>query len=245
MAAVWYGGWYFSALAGLAGLLMAREWDRLTGGEGINAQLTVQAAAILCVTAVSGLGEYGWAAAVVLAALLVGVLMNGSRRPRWSPLGTVYIALPIMALIWLRSEPVNGELTVVWLLVVVWATDSGAYVAGRTIGGPKMAPRLSPNKTWSGLGGGMLAAGAAGAAIAAASDLGSPYWFLFGGAAMAVVGQIGDVFESAVKRYAGVKDSGSIIPGHGGVLDRLDSLLFVALVAAAANLIFGAGTIWR
>jgi len=245
LAAVWYGGWYFGVLAIVAGLLMAREWDRLTGGSGVNTQLAGQSAVIVGVAVLSALGAYVWALAVVGAGLLISVFAAESNRPKWSPLGVVYISLPIVALVWLRAEPANGVLTVVWLLAVVWATDCGAYVAGRMIGGPKMAPRLSPNKTWSGLGGGMIAAGLTGAAIAVSSNHGPPVWFLLGGAAMAVVGQIGDVFESAIKRYAGVKDSGAIIPGHGGVLDRLDSLLFVALFVAAANLIFGAGILWR
>lgn len=165
----------------------------------------------------------GVAAAV---AMLVGIL---SRRltMAW---GFLYIAIPAFALLVL-SWAWYG--LVFWAMIVTWATDIGAYFAGRTIGGPKLAPRISPNKTWAGLAGGVAAAGLAGWLVAGAEifSLGAPFLWL--GAPMAVLAQAGDLYESWEKRRAGVKDSGSLLPGHGGVLDRVDGLLPVALVTLA------------
>jgi phosphatidate cytidylyltransferase len=123
-----------------------------------------------------------------------------------------------------------------WTLVVVWSTDIGAYFAGRGIGGPKLSPAISPNKTWAGLGGGVAAALAGGYGLATVLSLPTPLLWL--GAPMAVLAQTGDLFESWLKRRAGVKDSGRILPGHGGVLDRLDGLVPVA-VAVASLLMLG------
>jgi phosphatidate cytidylyltransferase len=142
--------------------------------------------------------------------------------------GFLYVAVPAFALIVLNWIWFG---IVYWLMVVTWATDIFAYFAGRSIGGPKLAPRISPNKTWAGLIGGIAGAVVFGYIIAYWLELGSP--FLYIGGAMAVVAQAGDLYESWVKRRAGVKDSGTILPGHGGVLDRLDGLLPVVLATLA------------
>ncbi|NBO17872.1 MAG: phosphatidate cytidylyltransferase [Proteobacteria bacterium] len=146
--------------------------------------------------------------------------------------GVLYVALPCASLIWLRcmafpATPEAGFKVVLYLILVVCATDIGAFFAGRRIGGPKLAPTISPNKTWAGLGGGMISAAVVGAAcssftpyppsIIACMDL---------GALLALIAQGGDLFESWLKRRAGVKDSGCLIPGHGGLLDRVDGLIF-------------------
>jgi phosphatidate cytidylyltransferase len=142
--------------------------------------------------------------------------------------GFLYIAIPAFALIVLNWIWFG---LVFWAMVVTWATDICAYFAGRSIGGPKLAPRVSPNKTWAGLIGGIAGAAVFGYLTAYFLDLGSP--FLYIGGAMAVIAQAGDLYESWVKRRAGVKDSGTILPGHGGVLDRLDGLLPVVLATLA------------
>ncbi len=147
--------------------------------------------------------------------------------------GLPYVAFPIAALIVLRAAP-NGFALTLWTLAIVWATDIGAYFAGRTFGGPKLARAISPSKTWSGLAGGMLAAWAAGFTLAGWADL--PSLCLWLGAPLAVLAQGGDLFESWLKRKAGVKDSGSILPGHGGALDRLDGLVPVAIVVGLLHL---------
>ena len=148
----------------------------------------------------------------------------------WGTVGVAYVTATCLSLILLREESLGGSLPLLlFLLAAVWATDIGAYFAGRQIGGPKLAPRLSPSKTWAGMLGGMLAASSVGAVLAFFYTFPvSPWQGLVIGAVLAVVGQIGDLFESWLKRQAGVKDSGVLIPGHGGILDRVDGLTFTA-----------------
>ncbi|RZM07236.1 MAG: phosphatidate cytidylyltransferase, partial [Sphingomonas sp.] len=130
----------------------------------------------------------------------------------------------------LRQQEQGVALTL-WTLLVVWGTDTGAYFAGRKFGGPKLAPRLSPNKTWSGLVGGAITALIVGAVVAVLGKLSAPFLGL--GGAMALLAQAGDLYESWLKRVAGVKDSGRLLPGHGGALDRFDGLVPVAVLIGA------------
>lgn len=157
-------------------------------------------------------------------------------KAAWWLGGLLYIAAPCAALLWLRADAETGRATVLWVFVVVWAADTGAYLAGRAIGGPKLAPSISPKKTWAGLIGGLVASGAAGWATAAffAGDGGleKPVLAVFASGGIGFVSALGDLLESAVKRRLGVKDSGTLIPGHGGLFDRVDGL-FAAAVAAA------------
>lgn len=151
----------------------------------------------------------------------------------WRLAGLAYVALPCAALVWIRSLD-HGGVLVLTLMLGVWATDIGAYFAGRAIGGPKLAPTISPNKTWAGLAGGVLAS----AIIIAVCTSFSPYPKSVGSAIVvglfiAVLGQAGDLFESWMKRRAGVKDSGTLIPGHGGLLDRIDGLILTTPIFAA------------
>ncbi|MGK6324099.1 phosphatidate cytidylyltransferase [Sphingomonas sp. DT-51] len=152
-------------------------------------------------------------------------------------LGVVYCALPVLALVVLRRQG-DGLLETFWAMSLVWACDIGAYFAGRAIGGPKLAPRLSPNKTWAGLVGGAAAASTLGAVLYAAAGLPAP--LALASPLLAVLAQGGDLYESWLKRRAGVKDSGNILPGHGGVLDRLDGLVPVAPAAALLVVSLGA-----
>ncbi len=164
-------------------------------------------------------------------------------RPVWWLVGLLYLVLPCVALVWLRQQPEHGRHIVFWLFCVVWATDTGAYFAGRSIGGPKLIPSISPNKTWAGLLGGMVAAAVVGGLVGAINPV-LPAFALAGLAGtVAVVSQAGDFTESAIKRAFGVKDASQIIPGHGGVLDRLDGLLFAAPFVAVCDLIAGR-TLW-
>jgi phosphatidate cytidylyltransferase len=150
----------------------------------------------------------------------------------------------LVSLLWLRHQPAFGRETVLWVLVCIWATDIGAYFVGRTAGGAKLAPRISPGKTWSGLIGGMAWAAVASAATGYAFGLGETVPLAIAGAVLAVVGQGGDLLESAAKRRAGVKDSGHLIPGHGGLLDRIDGLMAVLVAVAIARLIAGNSWPW-
>jgi len=161
----------------------------------------------------------------------------------WQIGGFFYALVPALALLWIRDRvtfaghSIGLEL-LVWVFVVTWSVDIGAYFAGRTFGGPKLAPRVSPNKTWAGLLGGALAASAFGALWALTTKLPSPLLWL--APLFAIAAQGGDLFESGMKRRAGVKDSGNWLPGHGGALDRLDGLVVVATLTAAAAL----GGLW-
>ncbi len=181
-----------------------------------------------------------------LCSIDAGASGTAHRRWLWLAAGVVYIAVPCIAIIWLRSDAAVGRQAIFWLFAVVWATDIGAYFAGRGIGGPKLAPRISPGKTWAGLLGGMVCAALVGAATALLLDLSRAAPLIVISALLAVVAQAGDLLESMVKRRFGVKDSGHLIPGHGGVLDRLDGLLTAAPAVAALTLVAGEGVLaWR
>jgi phosphatidate cytidylyltransferase len=232
------GGWWFGALAIAAVLIMAKEWARLAAGRAEPAWSLVAAAAAVpavvgVVALMAGTGAVALAAVLLAAPLAAGlsVVLVPAGRPDRVAGGVVYVGLPVLAMVWLRNDPAGGLSHVLWLLLVVWATDVCAYLVGRSVGGPKLAPRISPGKTWSGLFGGVAGAGLLGGLAALVS--GSGFWRAATlGAALAVVAQAGDLFESALKRRAGVKDSGHLIPGHGGLLDRIDGLVFAAPVFA-------------
>jgi len=257
--AIWYGGWAFRALVLIGVAIMLAEWAEMHR----VAWLWAWAGVVLLAALLLGGMEYFYpvsqADAVALgfgdemlsvafdtfvpALTLFGIaagaglaLAAASRRPTlgW---GFIYLALPALALLTLSWVDVA---LVFWVMIVTWATDIGAFFAGKGLGGPRLAPRISPAKTWAGLFGGAVAAGLCGyiaaryLAIDAATDAetgeASALYqaFLYLGAPMAIVAQVGDLYESWVKRRCGVKDSGTIIPGHGGVLDRCDGLIAVS-----------------
>lgn len=192
---------------------------------------------------------YGFPWIDLVAALAAPVMIfEWARLTRGAPvvrvLAWTYGLAAIVALLWLRHQPAFGRETIIWLLVCIFATDIGAYFVGRTAGGAKLAPRISPGKTWSGLIGGMAWAAVASAATGYAFGLGETVHLAIAGAALAVVGQAGDLLESAAKRRAGVKDSGRLIPGHGGLLDRIDGLMAVLVAVGIARLIAGDSWPW-
>jgi phosphatidate cytidylyltransferase len=228
LAAAWFGGLYFVALVTAAGVALAWEWSRLIHGKiGAAGWILVAGAAVLPL--VGWLEPLRGVVLVGVTAILAAAAIPLPGRSRWwMPLGAIYILLPQFALITIREQ---GRGALLWALMLVWATDSAAYFSGRLIGGPKLAPRISPNKTWAGLFGGMLAAGMVGWAMGA-RDPGNAMFLASVSALLAVVAQTGDLTESGLKRYFGVKDSSNLIPGHGGVFDRLDGVLFVAPVVA-------------
>ncbi len=166
-----------------------------------------------------------------------------SSANRWIVVGIVYIVSGILSMIYLRDLE-SGQINILFVLFTVWATDISAYFVGRTIGGPKIWPAISPKKTWSGLVGGMLAAGLVNVVIGLFYNHPIYIMMLFG-AFLAVISQVGDFFESWVKRHFNVKDSGTILPGHGGVLDRVDGLVTVApLVAIVTFMNNGIMPLW-
>lgn len=152
----------------------------------------------------------------------------------WQVGGFLYALAPALSLLWIRDRAPQGFELLIWVFIVTWATDIGAYFAGRAIGGPKLAPSISPNKTIAGLVGGAVSAGLAGFAWAQYTALPAALTLL--APLFAVAAQGGDLFESGMKRRAGVKDSGNILPGHGGVMDRLDGLVVVATLTALVQL---------
>jgi phosphatidate cytidylyltransferase len=155
-----------------------------------------------------------------------------------------YMAGGGLALLALRATPGAGAGLTLYLLLTVWATDIGAFIAGRIFGGRKLAPSISPNKTWAGLLGGMAAATLAGYFVATALDADRPAVALALSPVLAVIAQLGDLFESHFKRRAGVKESGDLIPGHGGVLDRIDGLVFAGVFAALFQAAIGQQIQW-
>ncbi|WP_343717724.1 phosphatidate cytidylyltransferase [Inquilinus sp.] len=230
LAAVYVGQWEFAVIVGLLGVLGADEWLRLVLRRPAPGWVRASAAiAIVAVTVTTGCaGAIAGLVVLAVATVLFDIAVNLrlGTPGRMPALGLPYLGLTVVALLHLRQD---GWQPVIWLLVVVWGTDIGGYIFGRWIGGPKLAPRLSPKKTWAGLiGGAGLAALAGAVAIAALHRASSALVAVPGAALLALVAQAGDLAESAVKRHYGVKDSGDLIPGHGGVLDRIDGLLAAA-----------------
>lgn len=236
----WLGGWPFAAMLAVAAIAMAFELSALLPGDTKTSRIMLAGFALIAVLATAAGGPLVALLAGLSGltfAITVGILRNA---PLWpSIFAYPYVILPLIGLLWLRLDPEFGRVAIFWLLIVVWATDTFAYFFGRAIGGPKLAPRLSPNKTWAGLIGGMFGAGLVGAIAAIWLNLGSPAILALVSAALAVIAQAGDILESALKRRAGVKDSGKLIPGHGGILDRVDGLVTAAVAAAVIALLHG------
>lgn len=252
LGAAWQGGVAFQILIIIVILLSAYEWCRVTCGPVWMIDFVIIAGTALCAQQLAIMpGPMGdtLRSGYVIGAIITGMALAGGLGAmqglplKWRLIGAPYISLGPAAVIWLRAQPDIGLALTVWLLLIIWAMDSGAYFAGRAIGGPKLAPRASPNKTWSGLLGGMLSAGVVGGIVAAVTEL-APVLQL--GLMSALIGgwsQVGDIAESMVKRHFGVKDMSNLIPGHGGILDRIDGLLFAApAMAAAVALLLSAGT---
>jgi len=243
LAAVWFGSPWIDGLTVLGGARMAWEWARLCGAGEFNASGVAVLLAVTSAVGVAAFDQIGMAFALTLAGagLVLGIsLGRRDPAPHLTALGVVWLAVPCIALLWLAHDA--GKSIVFWILAVVWATDIGAYFVGRTVGGPKLAPRISPKKTWSGLLGGMASAALAGTAVA--SLVAAPLWpVAMASGSLAVVGQAGDLAESALKRRFGVKDSSGLIPGHGGILDRVDALLTV--IPAVALLRLAGAVSWR
>jgi phosphatidate cytidylyltransferase len=228
--ALLFGDIAFWLLAVVISLFMMAEWSDLqkaTAREKRLAQysLSVPLAVMAPATLVLEVHDFFALGLLVGAAFFVAIV---TRRPSLGQ-GVIYCGLPVLALIFLRRQD-EGLLWAFWALSLVWATDIGAFFAGRSIGGPKLAPKLSPNKTWAGLIGGIVAASLL--AIVLHVQYGLPWRMTLATPFLAVLAQGGDLYESWLKRRAGVKDSGNILPGHGGLLDRLDGVVPVAPVAA-------------
>ena len=249
IAAIWFGWPWLPLLTAAAAAVMAWEWGRLCRGGNFGRAGIVLVAVVLVAVAAASLASTRLALGTAVAG--AGLVLWAAREtkdadPQWTAFGAIWVALPCVCLLWLARDGLAGRPTLLWLLAVVWATDIGAYAVGRTFGGPRLAPRWSPRKTWTGLAGGIVCAALTGWATAAWLGI-SPAAPLVGvSAGLAIVEQFGDLAESAAKRRFGVKDSSGLIPGHGGLLDRLDGLLAVIPVVALLTLIGGRSLLaWR
>jgi phosphatidate cytidylyltransferase len=227
---LYFGGPAFAAGVAAVGVVTSFEWSRIVRGAAIDTGLVVQILTMLIAAALAWFGLTALALAAVVAGTILTGLLSVQNRPLLSAEGVLYAGLPVVALIWLREDQPNGLYAVLFILIVVVATDVAAFVFGRLIGGPKLAPAISPNKTWSGFIGGVSTAGLAAAAFAHGIGAG-PAMLGVAGVVLGVLAQIGDLTESALKRSFGVKDSGTLIPGHGGIMDRIDGLVFAAVAA--------------
>ena len=227
VAALVSGGIALWVLMSIAGLLMMDEWADLAKVSTQHKRLSEFALSVpLAILSPLAAGPGFFALGLIAGAAFFILIVTRVTRLGW---GVAYVALPVAALLYLRLQP-NGLVLAFWTLALVWATDIGAYFSGRLIGGPKLMPRISPSKTWAGLIGGMIAA--------LLTGLGFHHWgglhlgLALASPILAMVAQGGDLLESALKREAGVKDSGTILPGHGGMLDRLDGVVPVAPMVA-------------
>jgi phosphatidate cytidylyltransferase len=235
------GGYVFAGFVALVTSVAAREWHRMFGGS--RYALPIAATAISIVLALGcaiALPQTLWPVlllAIGAMAAAISASTLGSSAV-WNGFGPLYLGLPGFALVLLRTAVAHGLAAVFVLFVAVWASDTGALLGGRLFGGPKLVPSLSPNKTWAG-----FVVGSLGAAFLVALTLavigGRPVEAALIGLVLALAGHAGDLFESWLKRRVGRKNSGGLIPGHGGVLDRIDSMLFAAPLAALAVLVLG------
>lgn len=248
LACLWAGGASWAVLVAAAGVGVGAEWARITSFRPASlpgVAMPVLAAAA-CLAAAAG---------VILPALLllgvaaVAVASTGegySAGRLWLAGGILYVGVAGVAATWLRLGTAAGRSNLLFALVIVWATDTGAYVVGRLVGGPKLAPRISPSKTWAGTVGGVAFAIAAGLAVGTLFATGTTAVGVGVAVALAIASEAGDLLESAFKRRFGVKDSGRLIPGHGGLLDRLDGILAAFPMAAILVLLLGSGgELWR
>lgn len=227
----------FSVLVVIVALLLSWEWGRLVHGREADVVIAIHvgsagAAAVLAAFGYVGLGLLALPIGAILA-----MLLSLGRNSLFSALGVFYAGLPAVALIWLRSDASLGMLAIIFVIVIVIASDTAGFLFGRVLGGPRLWPRLSPNKTWAGVIG----------ALVASSIIGALFWFAVPGASavrlaatgvvLSLAAQGGDLAESAIKRRFGAKDSGSLIPGHGGIMDRVDGLVAAAAVVGLATFV--------
>lgn len=237
LGATWFGGWWFAALVGVIGVVVVWEWGHIVRDGGIDAIMVFQALGVVAAVVLTVLGAPAIGLLCVIIAALVSGLLAFGGGSRMVALGALYAGLPAIALTWLRGTTTDGLLAVLLLIVIVVTTDTMAYLTGRTLGGPKLIPRVSPNKTWSGLIGGVMSAGLAAVAFGHATGGSSLGRMAVVGVVLALVAQGGDLLESALKRAYGVKDASALIPGHGGFMDRVDGLVAAAVAAAVLGMI--------
>jgi phosphatidate cytidylyltransferase len=229
IAAAYAGGWFWLDLVVLAAIGLYVEWLMIVGAVRPRA-VTIGVMTLVSAGAALAVGRIDAGLGIIVLGMIVVALASSEQRG-WIALGLYYASAALLASVLLRRDQVWGFSALMLVLLIVWATDIGGYFAGRGLGGPKLWPRVSPRKTWAGAIGGFVASLVVAFGFAA-FDLGKMVPMLLLASVISVVSQFGDLFESAIKRSFGVKDSSHVIPGHGGLLDRLDGFVFAVVVAA-------------
>jgi len=245
LAIAYAGGWLWATLVTLASIGLYVEWLMIVG-LARETRVSASGVAALAIGGICLIAGRIDAALIVLAIGLVAVALVSPERRGWTATGFLYSAAAEIAAVLVRLDSAEGFVALVFVLLVVWVTDIGGYFAGRGIGGPKLWPRVSPKKTWAGAVGGFVASLVIAVGFVPldpnkmdpqlAIKMGP---LLLVAAFLSIVSQLGDLFESAVKRRFGVKDSSQLIPGHGGLLDRLDGLVAAIVVAAIFGVLRG------
>lgn len=231
-ALAWVGVKAFALLIVVVAVFISWEWGRMVRGVGSDLAFYIHAAAVAGAIwlASSGYAALGLAVIVIAAIMLVPLVFGHGAR--LSALGVFYVGLPAVALLWLRMSEPHGFAAIIFIFAVVWSSDIAAYAAGRLIGGPKLWPSVSPNKTWAGLSGALAAAAGAAAIVALVLETAPLPRLVLLGLALGLIAQGGDLAESALKRLFGRKDASDFIPGHGGFMDRMDSIVAASVAAA-------------
>jgi phosphatidate cytidylyltransferase len=231
IGAAWLGSWPFTLFWGLAAIAVWWEWIGLVEPSGRNVLLATGICALVLQAVLFETGNLSIAIMIVALGVLAGIVTAGRRAPAVAS-GLVYASALLMAAAVVRSDPKYGFAAILFLYAVVWGTDIGGYFAGRAFGGPKLAPAISPKKTWSGAIGGTVVAIAAAIAVAEMFAIRNPVMIGVVALFLSAVSQCGDLFESWLKRRFDAKDASGLIPGHGGVMDRLDGFIFAVTAAA-------------
>ncbi len=227
----WVSPWTFAALVLAVSLIVSWEWSRIVRGTTSDTIFVIQVVAVVSAAALSVEGLPLLALVALLVGVILAALQGFGEAGRLSAVGVLYAGLPAIALIWLRVQSALGFEATLFLLLCVWASDTGAYFAGRLIGGPKLMPKISPSKTWSGFTGAIVSSALVGLVFALTLPLLPTLRAVVTAAILAVVSQAGDLVESSLKRHYGVKDASALIPGHGGFMDRVDGLIAAAIFA--------------
>jgi phosphatidate cytidylyltransferase len=236
LAGAWFGGWIAGAVVAIAAAIVHGEWGNVTHATDPYRFVGTAALVIALLVLTAGYGAVA-TGIVTLAAVAIAV----SSRNVWAPAGILYAAAFGFGLLLLRLSPDDGRTAIFFVLAVVWATDTGAYFVGRAVGGPKLLPEVSPKKTWSGAIGGFGAGVVAGLVLTLLVGVPLNWQLAAIAVALSISGQAGDLFESWVKRRFGAKDASHLVPGHGGLMDRVDGLVFASAVAALIAWLHGGG----
>ncbi len=241
VAIAWYGNWPFALFWGVISLGVWWEWSGLVAPDERRALIGAGGLALVLSAVFAIIELYDRAALLIAMGAFAAAAFAPRNRRDWAAGGVIYAGIIGLAPVLLRAEAGLGLVAILLVFAVVWSTDVVAYFVGRAVGGPKLWPRVSPKKTWSGALGGIAGAIAAALSVAHLAGLANWRWIATVALILSVVSQLGDLFESAMKRRFDAKDSGALIPGHGGLMDRLDGFVVAVLLATVIGLVRGGG----